>query len=95
MIETQTELEVACRNIKAVEQALDILRDEMEEVSPELFASASKAYVQTAQQLRCEVAEYLSAHPDEISLLFRPGFAQVPLAATAEMEQAYLANTGQ
>ena len=92
MIENRVELEVACRNMKAVEQALEILRDEMEAANPTLFAVTSKAYIRKGQQLRCEIAEYLCDHPDEVSLLFRPNFAQVPLVATKEMEQAYLAS---
>ncbi|HLK61198.1 MAG TPA: hypothetical protein VKU00_31845 [Chthonomonadaceae bacterium] len=90
MIANTIELEVACRNMKAMEQALDILRSEMETTNPALFAATSKAYILKAQQLRCDIAEYLSTHPDDISLLLRPGFAQVPLAATKEMEQQYL-----
>lgn len=90
MIANTIELEVACRNMKAVEQALEILRTEMEATNPILFEATSKTYIHKAQQLRCEIAEYLSSHPEEVSLLLRPGFAQVPLAATKALEQEYL-----
>jgi hypothetical protein len=90
MIANIKELEVACRNLKAMQRALEILHGEIEAANPELFKITSKAYVRKIQALRCEIAEYLGAHPEAVSLLLNPDFAVVPLTATQEMEQTYL-----
>jgi hypothetical protein len=87
MIANAVKLEVACRNVKALERALELLRDEIAKATPPLFEVTTKAYQRKAQSLRCEITEYLAAHPEEVSLLLRPDFAQVPLTATAEMER--------
>lgn len=90
MIANAIELEVACRNVKALERALELLHDEIAEANPSLFEATAKAYKRKTQSQRCEIAEYLAAHPEDVSLLLRSDFAQIPLAATAEMERHYL-----
>lgn len=55
MSDNADELEVALRNLRAVQKALDALREELQAAHPALFASASRAYRRRIRELQAVI----------------------------------------
>jgi hypothetical protein len=72
MIDNATELKVAVRNLRILEEALRALRDQLEKSNPWLLAITSKAYLRRIASLQADIAKYLGEHPQEVSLVLPP-----------------------
>jgi len=72
MIANVTELKVAARNLKIVEQALAALREQLQMANPRLLEISSEAYVRRIASLQGDIAQYLAGHPSDISLILAP-----------------------
>lgn len=79
MISNPAELQIALRNLRIFEEALTALRTQLTEDNPDLLAAAAPAYTQRIALLQSEIAEYLYAHPSDVSTLA----AVMPLEAQA------------
>jgi len=71
MIANTTELKVAVRQLKIMEDALKALRDQLETTNPDLLTVTEKAYVRRIEDLQTEISQHLYTHPAEVSLLVR------------------------
>ena len=69
MIANSKELQIALRNLRIFEETSDALRKELAEANPDLLAAAMPAYLKRIALLQSEVAEYLYAHPSDVSKL--------------------------
>ena len=85
MIANTTELRVAVRNLKIMEDALRALREQLETTNPELLEVTSKAYVHRIASLQREISAYLCDHPTDVSLLLPP--LEIVTAADSEVKQ--------
>lgn len=79
MIANSKELQIALRNLRIFEDTSTALREELTEANPDLLAAAMPAYLNRIALLQSEVAEYLYAHPSDVSKLA----ADIPLEAPA------------
>lgn len=64
-----TELQIALRNLRILEEALEALRTQLTKDNPDLLTAAAPAYLQRIALLQSEIAEYLYAHPSDVSTL--------------------------
>jgi hypothetical protein len=71
MIANRQEFEVTLRQLRSVERALDILRQDLKDAGPALQAAAPGAYERRIASLQEEIAAYLYEHPADLSLLTR------------------------
>jgi len=71
MIANTTELTVAVRQLKIMEDALKALRDQLKTTNPDLLTVTEKAYVRRIEELQTDISQHLYAHPTEVSLLVR------------------------
>jgi hypothetical protein len=71
MIANTTELKVAVRQLKIMEDALQALRNRLETTNPELLSVTEKAYVRRIEDLQADISLHLCDHPTEVSLLVR------------------------
>ena len=69
MIANPKELQVALRNLRIFEEALTALRIQLTEDNPDLLAAALPAYLNRVALLQSEIAEYLYAHPSDVSTI--------------------------
>ena len=69
MIIDLTDVQVALRNLRIFEEALTALRTQLTEDNPDLLAAAMPSYLNRIMLLQSEVAEYLYAHPSDVSTL--------------------------
>ena len=60
MIEDATELRVARRQLKIIEDTLTALRDQLATANPGLLAITEKAYIRRMEDLQTEISCYLS-----------------------------------
>ena len=74
-----TELQIALRNLRIFEETSAALQKELAEANPDLLAAAMPAYVNRIARLQSEIAEYLYAHPSDVSTLA----AAIPLERQA------------
>lgn len=72
MIANSTELKVAVRNLRIMEEALAALQTQLEESNPKLYEVSSQAYLRRITALQEEIAAYLAQHPAEVSLILPP-----------------------
>ena len=71
MIANATELKVAVRQLRIMEDALKALRDQLATTNPELLNVTEKAYVRRIETLQSDISQHLYDHPNEVSLLMR------------------------
>ncbi len=71
MIANATELMVAARQLKIMEDALNALRDQLDTANPALLDITEKAYVRRIEDLQADISHYLCDHPTGVSLLVR------------------------
>lgn len=69
MIANTTELRVAVRELRIMEEALRALRDQLATTNPDLLSVTEKAYVRRIERLQTEISQHLCDHPTEVSLL--------------------------
>ena len=67
MIANSKELQIALRNLRIFGETSAALQEELADANPDLLAAALPAYVSRIASLQAEIAEYLSAHPADIS----------------------------
>jgi hypothetical protein len=71
MIANTTELKVAVRQLRIMEDALKALRDQLATTNPELLSVTEKAYVRRIEDLQADISQHLCDHPTEVSLIMR------------------------
>ena len=71
MIANATELTVAVRQLRIMEDALKALRDQLETRNPDLLIVTEQAYVRRIASLQTDISRYLCDHPTQVSLLVR------------------------
>lgn len=71
MIANTTELKVAVRQLRIMEDALKALRNQLSATNPELLNVTEKAYVRRIETLQTDISQHLCDHPTEVSLLVR------------------------
>jgi hypothetical protein len=71
VIANRQEFEVTLKQLKSVEQALEILREDLKDAGPALQTSGTQAYERRIASLQTEIANYLHSHPADLSLLTR------------------------
>lgn len=64
-----TELQIALRNLRIFGETSTALQEELAEANPDLLAAALLAYLNRIALLQSEIAEYLYAHPSDVSTL--------------------------
>ena len=69
MLINLTELQIALRKLRIFEETSAALQKELAEANPDLLAAATPAYLNRIARLQSEIAEYLHAHPSDVSLL--------------------------
>ena len=69
MIANSRELQIALRNLRIFEETLAALQKELIAANPDLLQAAAPAYVKRIALLQSEIAEYLYAHPSDVSTL--------------------------
>ena len=69
MIANLKEMQIAFRSLRILEEALTALREQLTDDNPDLLAAAAPAYLQRIALLQSEIAEYLYAHPSDVSQL--------------------------
>lgn len=79
MLIDSTELQIALRNLRIFAGTSAVLQEELAEANPDLLAAAMPAYLNRIALLQSEVADYLYAHPSDVSTLA----AAMPLEAQA------------
>ncbi len=67
MIANSKELQVALRNLRIFGETSTALQEELADANPDLLAATLPAYLNQVAKLQAEIAEYLSAHPADIS----------------------------
>jgi hypothetical protein len=72
MITNATELTIAVRNLKIMEEALRALREQLEASNPCLLDIASTTYKQRIASLQKDITQYLAQYPSDISLILPP-----------------------
>ena len=72
MIESQTELRVAFRNLQILEQSLRALREQLRQENPDLLSVTETPYLRRIEALQQEIAAYLYRHPADVSSLLPP-----------------------
>ncbi len=72
MIANGTELKVAVRNLRIMEEGLRSLRTRLEVENPWLLAVTAKAYTRRIAALQEEITGYLAQHPEQLSLILPP-----------------------
>jgi hypothetical protein len=68
-----------------MEAALRALRDQLLRQNPELLQVTEKAYVSRIASLQSEIAEYVAAHPESVSLIVPPLEVAITPAAGAAL----------
>jgi hypothetical protein len=81
MIANANELEVAFRNLQIFENALDTLREEMQETNPSLFPVVSQTYTRRIRSLQEDFFAYLRERPAEAPLKVKLAGAAIPEGA--------------
>lgn len=71
MIANSKELQVALRSLHILEESLEALRQQLTTTNPELLSVTAPTYVQRITGLQSEIANYLYAHPADVSNLAR------------------------
>jgi hypothetical protein len=84
MIANSTELGVAVRQLRIMEDALKALRDQLDTTNPDLLDVTEKAYLHRIESLQGEISHYLCDHPTEVSLIVRP----MSVLASSDREQS-------
>ena len=79
MLINSKELQTALRNLRVFEETSAALQEELAEANPDLLAAATPAYMNRIARLQSQIAEYLYAHPADVSKLA----ASMPLEAQA------------
>lgn len=72
MIANATELTIAVRNLKIMEETLRALREQLEASNPSLLEIASTTYKQRIASLQKDITQYLAQYPSDISLILPP-----------------------
>ena len=67
MIANSKELQIALRNLRIFGETSAALQKELADANPDLLAAALPAYVNRIASLQAEIADYLYAHPADIS----------------------------
>lgn len=67
MIANSKELQIALRNLRIFGETADALQEELVDANPDLLAAALPAYINRIARLQVEIADYLYAHPSDIS----------------------------
>ena len=67
MIANSKELQVALQNLRIFGETATALQKELADADPDLLAVALPAYLSRITRLQAEIAEYLSAHPTDLS----------------------------
>jgi hypothetical protein len=67
MIKNPREMQIALRNLRIFGETSAALQEELADANPDLRAAALPAYVNRIASLQTEIAEYLYAHPADIS----------------------------
>ncbi len=80
MVANSKELQIALRNLRIFGEASAALREQLAASNPDLLAAALPAYVNRIARLQAEIAEYLYAHPADISQIA----AALPAEALAQ-----------
>ena len=80
MINNLSELQIALRNLRIFGETSAALQKELADANPDLLAAALPAYVNRIAKLQEEIAEYLYAHPADISQI-AAALPPEPLAA--------------
>jgi len=74
MIANRQELELAIRQLKSIELALDLLHTDLRGTGPALQSAAPEAYERRIASIQEEIAVYLYSHPADLAILTRePG----------------------
>jgi hypothetical protein len=69
VIVNETELRMAYRDLRILERSVQALRNQLKEQNPDLLAVTENTYVLRIESLQREIADYLYAHPAEVSRL--------------------------
>ncbi len=69
MIANSTELKMALRSLRILEEAVAALREHLKVANPDLLAVTEPTYTKRIAVLQAEIAAYLSSHPSDISRL--------------------------
>ena len=69
MIANSKEMQVALRSLHILEESLGTLRQQLTAANPELLSVTVPTYVQRITTLQSEIANYLYAHPADVSNL--------------------------
>lgn len=80
MIENSTELVVAVRQLRIMEDARKALREQLETKNPDLLAVTEQTYVRRIESLQTDISKYLCDHPTEVSILVNSTDALKPAA---------------
>jgi len=67
MIANSKELQIALRSLRILEESLTALRQQLTPANPDLLSVTAPTYLQRITVLQSEIANYLYAHPDDIS----------------------------
>ena len=69
MTTNSTELKIALRSLRILEEALAALREQLLAKNPDLLAVTAPTYTGRITVLQTEIAGYLSSHPSDVSRL--------------------------
>lgn len=69
MIANSKELQVSLRSLRILEESLAALRQQLAAANPDLLAATAPTYTQRITALQAEIANYLYAHPSDVSQL--------------------------
>jgi hypothetical protein len=78
MIDNAVDLEVAFRNLHAVQDALDALRADLQETNPALFPVVSQTYLRRIRSLEADIFSYIQERPAQAPLNVKLGGPGVP-----------------